>query len=326
VLDKTGTVTEGRPVVAEVVSHGGAAEDEVLRLAAAAEQFSEHPLARAIVTHACERGLALPEPDSFNSEPGLGVEATVEGRELLVGGPDLLAKRGANGTANLPSENGTAAATRVYVAVRERDGSVKPLGLITLKDRIKPDSKAAVAELHRMGLRTVLLTGDNRETAEAIAREVGIDDVRANVKPGGKAEVIRELQGFSPPHFNRQWAIDNRQSRFVAMVGDGVNDAPALAQADLGIAIGSGSDVAKEAGDIVLVSGSLHGVPAAIRLSRATMRTVRQNLFFAFVYNVLAIPLAALALLNPLIAAAAMALSDVTVIGNALLLRRSKID
>jgi Cu+-exporting ATPase len=326
VLDKTGTVTEGKPVVAEVVSLDGVPEDEVLRLAAAAEQFSEHPLACAIVTHARERGLGLPEPDSFNSEPGLGVEATVAGRDLLVGSPELLARGGGNGTVKLPSENGSAAATRVYVAVRERDGSVKPLGLITLKDRVKPDSKAAVAELHRMGLRTALLTGDNRETAEAIAREVGIDDLRANVKPGEKAAVIHELQGLSPAGPDRQPATGNRQSHYVAMVGDGVNDAPALAQADLGIAIGSGSDVAKEVGDIVLVSGSLHGVPAAIRLSRATMRTVRQNLFFAFVYNVLAIPLAAFGVLNPLIAAAAMALSDVTVIGNALLLRRSKID
>jgi Cu+-exporting ATPase len=164
----------------------------------------------------------------------------------------------------------------------------------------------------------VLLTGDNRITAEAIARQVGIDDVRAEVKPDQKAAVVRELQ-------NRQSAIGNRQFH-VAMVGDGINDAPALAQADLGIAIGSGSDIAKETGDIVLVGGSLRGIATAIRLSRATMRTVRQNLFFAFAYNVIAIPMAALGWLSPLIAAAAMALSDVTVIGNALLLRRSKID
>jgi Cu+-exporting ATPase len=343
VLDKTGTVTEGKPVVAEVVSLNGVAADEVLRLAAAAEQFSEHPLARAIVTHARERGLSLPEPDSFSSEPGLGVEATVEGRQLLVGASDLLARGGTDRAAPVAPESANGVATRVYVATRERDGSVRALGLITLKDRIKPDSKAAVAELHRMGLRTVLLTGDNRETAGAIAREVGIDDVRSNVKPGEKAAAIRELQRGSRDRHDDELAAVRAEARAggadvdldvtapprvhrVTMVGDGVNDAPALAQADLGIAIGSGSDVAKEAGDIVLVSGSLHGVPAAIRLSRATMRTVRQNLFFAFVYNVLAIPLAAFGVLNPLIAAAAMALSDVTVIGNALLLRRSRID
>jgi Cu+-exporting ATPase len=193
------------------------------------------------------------------------------------------------------------------------NGTLQLLGTIELTDQIKGDSAAAIAELHAMGLRTVLLTGDNRATAEAIARQVGIDDVRAEVKPAEKAAVIRELQ-------NRKSQIKNRKSE-VAMVGDGINDAPALAQADLGIAIGSGSDVAKETGAIVLVSGSLGGVPAALRLSRATMRKIRQNLFCAFAYNVIAIPLAALGMLNPLIAAAAMALSDVTVIGNALRLR-----
>jgi P-type E1-E2 ATPase len=181
--------------------------------------------------------------------------------------------------------------------------------MIRLSDEIKPDSAAAVKELHNLGLRTVLLTGDNEATARAVARQAGIDDVRADVRPAGKVEVVRELQAHNA---------------HVAMVGDGINDAPALAAADLGIAIGSGSDVAKEAGDIVLVGQSLRGVAGAIRLSRATMRVIRQNLFFAFAYNVIAIPLAALGLLNPLIAAAAMALSDVTVIGNALRLRRAK--
>src|SRR2546423_4515193 len=184
------------------------------------------------------------------------------------------------------------------------------MGALLIDDEIKPDSRAAIAQLHRMGLKTVLLTGDNADAARAIAAAVGIDDVRADVRPDQKAQVIRELARNGP----------------VAMVGDGINDAPALAAADLGIAIGSGSDIAKETGGIVLVGGSLRGVASSIRLSRATMRTIRQNLFFAFLYNILAIPLAAFGLLNPLIAAGAMALSDVTVIGNALLLRRAKID
>jgi Cu+-exporting ATPase len=215
---------------------------------------------------------------------------------------------------------------------------VTTIGMIAVADEIKPDSVQAIRELHGLDMRTVLLTGDNEVTARAIAQQVGIDDVRANVRPAGKAEVVRSLQTAptSPPMATGGRSSDGAASpasapaparvSHVAMVGDGINDAPALAQADLGIAIGSGSDVAKEAGGIVLVGGSLHGVAAAVRLSRATMRVIRQNLFFAFIYNVIAIPLAAVGLLNPLIAAAAMALSDVTVLGNALRLRRTRID
>ena len=309
VLDKTGTLTEGRPVVMQVLPLNGLAEPEVLRLAAAAEQFSEHPLARAIVAHARAGGLDLSEPDSFNNEPGLGVVADFNGTRMLVGSEGLLRGHGLTGPAAPPPPAGT-----VVQVARRRDGVVERLGQIVLSDRVKPDSAAAVTELHKLGLRTVLLTGDNRATAEAIAREVGIDDVRAGVLPAGKADAVRELQNAGG------------RRHYVAMVGDGINDAPALAAADLGIAIGSGSDVAKETGDVILVSGSLRGLPASIRLSRATMRKVRQNLFLAFVYNVLAIPLAALGLLSPLIAAGAMALSDVSVIGNALLLRRTRID
>jgi Cu+-exporting ATPase len=355
VLDKTGTLTEGKPAVLGVLSFGGTPEDEVLRLAAAAEQFSEHPLAKAITAHARARGLSIPDPESFTNDPGHGVAATVNGQTLLVGNESLLAKHradrpaaavpagaprppGSDGAGDAdpapapggPASDGPAAAaaadpaqTLVYVARVSGGGTVAPIGLIALSDAIKPDSVAAVRELHDLGLRTVLLTGDNEAAARHIARQVGIDDVRAGVKPGGKAEVVRELQR-SPAA--RQPLPDAGPRRFVAMVGDGINDAPALAAADLGIAIGSGSDVAKETGDIVLVSGSLRGIATSIRLSRATMRKIRQNLFFAFIYNVLAIPLAAFGLLNPLIAAAAMALSDVTVIGNALLLRRKKID
>jgi Cu+-exporting ATPase len=283
-----------------VIASDGVSAADVLAKAAAAERFSEHPVARAIVAHATARNQKIAEPSAFANEPGHGVIATVNGEQVLVGNAALLSRHG------IEIQTTSGAHTIVYVAA-----GGKAIGAIAVADAIKPDSAAAVGELQAMGLKTVLLTGDNEMTAAAIARQANIDDIHANVRPAGKAEVITSLQ--------------QRNGR-VAMVGDGINDAPALAQADLGIAIGSGSDVAKEAGDIVLVGGSLRGVAAAIRLSRATMRVIRQNLFFAFIYNVIAIPLAALGLLNPLIAAAAMALSDVTVIGNALRLRRTKID
>jgi P-type Cu+ transporter len=301
VLDKTGTITRGKPVVAEVITMNGATADEVLSRAAAAELFSEHPVAKAIVAHAQSRGLGVSNPQSFQNQPGLGVIATVNGAEVLVGNIELLAGRVKD---YQPAQ--VDGKTLVHVA---ENG--KAIGVIALSDEIKPDSAAAIAELHEMRLRTVLLTGDNEATARQIAAQVGINDVRADVRPAGKADAIRQLQS---------------QGQKVAMTGDGINDAPALAQADLGIAIGSGSDVAKEAGGIVLVGESLSGAAAAIRLSRATMRVIRQNLFLAFAYNVLAIPLAAFGLLNPLIAAAAMALSDVTVIGNALRLRHVRIE
>ena len=342
VLDKTGTITRGRPVVSGVTGLNGTGADEVLRLAAAAEQFSEHPLAKAIVTRARERQLSLPDPQSFTSEAGYGVVAEIDGRTVLVGHAALLEKHG-NGNP-LPVTTVAAAGTVVHVGVKRPDGSVERVGVISVSDEIKADSVHALKELHGMGLRTVLLTGDNAAAARAVARQVGIDDVRADVKPGEKAEAVESLQQDAPDAYQQALArriADAKAGgqgsieldlgapparRHVAMVGDGINDAPALAQADLGIAIGSGSDVAKETGDIVLVGGSLRGVAASIRLSRATMRKIRQNLFFAFAYNVLAIPLAAFGLLNPLIAAAAMGLSDVTVIGNALHLRRTKID
>ena len=309
VLDKTGTITRGKPVVAEVIPLNGLSSEQVLQFAAAAEQYSEHPLAKAIVTSARERAIPIPDLDGFDNEPGYGVVATIGGQTMLVGNEALLLKHGSTTDGQqFAAGNGR---TRVHVARKNADGSITRLGDIAVTDEIKPDSAAAIAELHRLNLRTILLSGDHHEAAAAIAEAVGIDDVRADVKPEGKAQVIEQLK---------------RAGRRVAMVGDGINDAPALAAADLGIAIGSGSDVAKETGSIVLVHGSLHGVSTAIRLSRATMLTIRQNLFFAFIYNVLAIPLAAFGLLNPLIAAGAMALSDVTVLGNALLLRRTKID
>ena len=334
-LDKTGTVTSGKP---RVVSVEG---EETLALAAAAEQFSGHPLAKAIVAHAKSEGVAVEMPDDFDDDPGRGVVATLGGEKLLVGSAALLEEHGVEvpemfttrhdregvraaqppNSSVAPKDAGCArrtpsrsclvagvaedAATHVHVA---RGG--RYVGRVALADTVKPDSAAAVARLKDMGLHVVLLTGDREPAARAVAAEVGIDEVRAGVRPGGKADVIRELQA---------------EFGTVAMVGDGVNDAPALAAADLGIAMGGGSDVAAETGGVVLTAQSLAGVPAAIRLSGATMRVVRQNLFLAFVYNVLAIPAAAFGLLNPMLAAACMALSDVSVLGNALRLRRAKL-
>jgi Cu+-exporting ATPase len=360
VLDKTGTITRGKPVVVEIIPVAGTSADAVLRLAASAEQFSAHPLAKAVVSHARERGLKLADPQSFNNISGAGVVAAIEGRKILVGNDALLRNHGVEPEKNVPtpdhpgilrysegSTHGgeparsfgvpqddalvndqaatakspdstpdiTAGATFVHVAVATEPGAVERLGTIVISDELKTDSIPAIAGLHLLKLRTVLLTGDNRLAAERVAKQVGIGDLHAEVKPADKAAVIHSLQQPDP-----------RQRHFVAMVGDGINDAPALATADLGIAIGGGSDIAKEAGDIVLVSGSLTGVAASIRLSRATMRKIRQNLFLAFIYNIIAIPIAAFGLLNPIVAAAAMALSDVTVIGNALLLRWEKID
>jgi Cu+-exporting ATPase len=306
VLDKTGTVTEGRPTVSGVAPMDGISSQRLLALAASAEQFSAHPLAKAIVAKARADGAAICEPQSFNSVPGLGVVAEIDGKKFVVGSRALLVEHGLPLAQDSP-DSGTA----VHVG-KVSDGTVRDWGYIAFTDAVKPDSKMAIAELHGMNLRTLLLTGDTAGPAGAVARQVGIEQVRAGVKPGEKAQIIRQLQQSRP----------NGRGAVVAMVGDGINDAPALAAADLGIAIGSGADVAKETGGIVLVGGSLLGVAAAIRLSRDTMRVIRQNFFLAFAYNVLAIPLAAFGLLNPLIAAAAMALSDITVIGNALRLRR----
>jgi len=321
VLDKTGTVTAGKPRVESIVTLNGMAEDELLRRAASAEQFSEHPLAKAIVEHARSKRLAIEEPEHFTNEPGLGVVATIGGQLLLVGNEALLAKHGA--PAGVAAATNGAQGSTVIIASKAGD-RIEQLGMIYLSDALKPDSAAAIASLLRLNLRIVLLTGDGEEVARAVAQAVGIADVRSRVKPDQKAKVIQDLQDVRD-HPDQKSKIENRKS-VVAMVGDGVNDAPALATADLGIAIGTGSDIAKETGDIVLVSGSLLGIATAIRLSRATMRTIRQNLFLAFVYNVAMIPLAALGLFNPLLAAVAMALSDVSVLGNALRLRRAKID
>lgn len=325
VLDKTGTITQGKPSVARVTGMDGQERETILKIAAAAERFSEHPLGKAILQSAQQYDIEVPFPDGFNNEPGYGLTAQLQGQNYVVGNEDLLKKYGLA----IPDVAMKAGETLVYVGQLQTNVAMgdetldaqaraqvggQTLGVIHITDQVKQDSAPALDRLRALGLRIVLLSGDNYQTAQQIGQQVGIDEVRAPVKPDGKVAAIESLQG----------AGANRQH--VAMVGDGVNDAPALARADLGIAIGTGSDVAKETGDIVLVNGSLQGVASAIRLSRATMRIIRQNLFWAFIYNVLAIPLAAFGLLNPLIAAGAMALSDVTVIGNALRLRRTKID
>jgi len=323
VLDKTGTLTEGRPRVTDVVAVGGLSADDLLRLAASAERGSEHPLGAAIVTHAREeRGMALAEADGFLATSGAGISATVEGRRVLVGRPEWLEAQGAavGGLRGRGAELAAAGRTPVFVAV---DG--RAVGLIGIADRLKPGARAAVAELRRQGLSVVMLTGDNETTAQAVAREAGIERVLADVRPDEKAAQIRRLQGDG----GRKADGRPRPSRrLVAMVGDGINDAPALAQADVGVAIGTGTDVAIESASVTLMSGDPRALVTALALSRATMRNIRQNLFWAFAYNVALIPLAAGALypfsgvlLDPIIAAGAMALSSVTVVSNALRLR-----
>jgi Cu+-exporting ATPase len=297
VLDKTGTVTTGKMRLVDVVAAPGERRDEVLALAAALEAASEHPVAQAIATAA--PGAAPVE--HFASHAGLGVDGRVDGRDVLVGRPALLAERGIE----IPAALLDGAAPGRTTVLAAWDGRAR--GALAVADTVKPTSAAAVAALKDLGLRPVLLTGDNEAAARAVAAEVGIDDVIAEVLPGDKADVVRRLQS---------------EGRVVAMAGDGVNDAPALAQADLGIAIGTGTDVAIEASDLTLVSGDLRGAADAIRLSRATLRTIRQNLAWAFGYNVAALPLAAAGLLSPLLAGLAMALSSVSVVANALRLRR----
>jgi Cu+-exporting ATPase len=296
VLDKTGTVTSGRMSLVEVVAAEGVDRVEALRLAAAVEHASEHPIAQAIVRAAGE----VPPVDEFRSLPGTGVEGVVEGRRVTVG-------RGLDGAApaELAAAKQRAEASGRTAVLAGWDGAVR--AVLVVADTVKPTSAEAVARLKELGLRPVLLTGDNEATARAVAHEVGIDEVIAEVLPADKADVVKRLQA---------------DGRVVAMVGDGVNDAPALAQADLGLAIGTGTDVAIEASDLTLVSGDLRAAADAIRLSRSTLRTIKQNLGWAFGYNVAALPIAAAGFLNPVLAGLAMALSSVSVVANALRLRR----
>ncbi|HET6449267.1 MAG TPA: heavy metal translocating P-type ATPase [Conexibacter sp.] len=305
VLDKTGTVTSGQMRLVHVTVAPGVVHDDALRLVGALEEASEHPIAQAIARAAKDTLSALPAVERFASRAGVGVEGIVEGREVAVGRPSLMAARGWTIASSLEEAKAAAEQQGQTAVLAAWDGEVR--ALLAVADTVKPTSAEAVARLKALGLRPVLLTGDHRTTAQAVAAEVGIDEVIAEVLPGDKADVVKRLQ---------------REGRVVAMVGDGVNDAPALAQADLGLAIGTGTDVAIEASDLTLVSGDLRAAPDAIRLSRATLRTIKQNLAWAFAYNVAAIPLAAAGLLNPLIAGVAMGMSSISVVANSLRLRR----
>ena len=305
VLDKTGTVTTGRMSLVDVVVAAGTTRAQALRLAGAVEHASEHPIARAIARAAEADAGPLPAVSGFTNREGLGVEGVVDGIAIVAGRPSLLADRGMPLGPELEAALREAQGRGRTAIVAGWDGAAR--ALLVVADTVKPTSVEAVAELRALGLRPVLLTGDHEITARAVAAEVGIDEVIAEVLPAEKADVVRRLQV---------------EGRVVAMIGDGVNDAPALAQADLGLAIGTGTDVAIEASDLTLVSGDLRAAGDAIRLSRATLRTIKQNLGWAFGYNVAALPLAAMGFLNPIIAGAAMAFSSVSVVLNALRLRR----
>ncbi|MDA0987873.1 MAG: heavy metal translocating P-type ATPase [Chloroflexi bacterium] len=327
VLDKTGTLTMGSPKVTDVIVDG-VSEEDLLMLAASAEKGSEHPLGEAIVASAVEHGLALQEVKEFYAIPGRGIEASVNGTHVTLGNLALMQERSyaLNGLETRAVELSTQGKTPMYIALGDRVG-----GIIAVADTLKPEAKDVVKSLHAMGREVIMLTGDNRRTAEAIARDLGIDRILAEVLPDGKSQEIKKLQA---------------EGKVVAMVGDGINDAPALAQAQVGIAIGTGTDVAMEAADITLVRGNLGGIVEALALSKATMRTIKQNLFWAFFYNTALVPIAAGVLypvfsggsvpgplqpflgefgfLNPVLAAAAMAISSFTVVSNSLRLQRYK--
>lgn len=313
VFDKTGTITEGKPTVTDVITIGGISADNLLKITASAEKGSEHPLGQAIVNGAQDKGLELSKGTGFNSITGRGIEAVINGQNVLAGNRKLMEERNISLTALEGDADSLAGEgkTPMYVAI---DG--KPAGIVAVADVVKPSSRAAIESLHKMGIEVAMITGDNRRTADAIAKQVGIDRVLAEVLPQDKSNEVKKLQG---------------EGRKVAMVGDGINDAPALAQADIGIAIGSGTDVAMESADIVLMRSQLTDVSTAINLSKHTIRNIKQNLFWAFGYNVVGIPVAAGflhifggPLLNPIFAAAAMSLSSVSVLTNALRLKRFK--
>ncbi len=316
VLDKTGTITKGQPAVTNIIKieDSSLPEDELLRLAASVERGSEHPLGEAIWAEATNRGLTLTEPTGFKAQAGQGVQAEVNGQLVTVGNLRLMKERGysLNGLERRIEDLQASARTAMLVAVDRRVA-----GVIAVADTLKEGSVAAVDALRRMGLKVVMITGDNERTASAIARQVHVDETRAEVMPEGKSTEVKNFQEAAAGRHGRQ---------VVAMVGDGINDAPALAQADVGIAIGTGTDVAMAAAPVTLMSGDLNGVVRAILLSRKTLRTIKQNLFWAFFYNVILIPAAALGLLNPMLAAGAMAFSSVFVVTNSLRLRSARIE
>ncbi|HEY0299712.1 MAG TPA: heavy metal translocating P-type ATPase, partial [Rhizomicrobium sp.] len=315
VIDKTGTLTEGKPKVVKIIPAEAFDENELLRLAGSVERGSEHPLASAIVNAAGERKLALADAGDFTSPSGKGAIGRVEGKTVALGNAMLMSEQGID-TSNLDAAAEAArqdGATAIFVAV---DG--RAAGVIAIADPVKPSAQEALAALRGDGLRIVMLTGDNATTARAVAKRLGIDEVEAGVLPDRKSEVVQRLRG---------------EGRRVAMVGDGVNDAPALAAADIGVAMGGGTDVAIESAGVTLLTGDLMGLVRARHLSVATMRNIRQNLAFAFVYNAAGVPIAAGVLypvfgilLSPIMAAAAMALSSVSVIGNALRLAKARLD
>jgi Cu+-exporting ATPase len=307
-LDKTGTLTEGRPKVTEVIALAPEiSPDTVLRLAASLERLSEHPLGQAVVRAAQEKNLTTASVEDFANLAGQGVRGRMDDATVLVGNVRLMNEAGVSLSEALTQIEAHQAQAETVVVVARNSVAI---GLIAIADTLKSDAKAAIAELRAEGIMAVMITGDNRKAADAIARELNIEHAFAEVLPQDKAQHVQRLQ---------------QEGRRVAFVGDGINDAPALAQADLGIAIGTGTDIAIEAGNIVLVKGSPLKIIEALRLSRLTFRTIKQNLFWAFFYNIAAIPLAAFGLLNPMIAAGAMALSSVSVVGNSLRIRRQKL-
>jgi len=312
VVDKTGTLTDGKPQLVDVLPTGGFDAKEFLSLAGSLEQNSEHPLAAAIVQGAKEKELVLAAVNDFRSVTAGGVAGTISGRAVMIGKPEFLRNEKIAGLEPLEAsavklqEKGK---TAMFVAI---DG--KPAGILAVADPIKSTTAEAIRDLHSLGLQLIMLTGDNRRTADAVAKELGLDAVVAGIEPAGKVAHVKKLRA---------------EGKHVAMAGDGINDAPALSEAEVGIAMGTGTDVAMQSAGVTLVKGDLRGIAKAIRLSRATMRNIRQNLFFAFLYNALGIPLAAGVLypffgllLSPIIAGAAMSLSSVSVIGNALRLRK----
>jgi Cu+-exporting ATPase len=313
IFDKTGTLTHGKPVVTDIIAVSDTDEVQILRWAASAEKRSEHPLGEAVVETALQRGIDPSDPEDFETTPGLGISAKVEGHRILVGNQEWMQKQSIH-TDDLKPRMEKLSQGGKTVMLLAVDGKIT--GILAVADTPKENSVSVIKELRDVGIETIMLTGDNRQTGEAVGKQVGVDRIIAEVLPEDKADEVKRLQ---------------EQGKIVAMVGDGINDAPALAQADIGIAIGTGTDVAIETSDITLMRDDLDGVVRAIRLSHRTMRTIKQNLFWAFIYNIIGIPIAAGVLypffgilLKPVFAAAAMSMSSVSVVSNSLRLKRFK--